>query len=308
MAAVRSATQRLFRRDVRAACTALGMTRPVLSVAYYEGCIDDVRSIGIDRVVYRCIDDIDHPDERALCRSADLVLVNHARLLEGRRELNGNAHVVPNGCEFERLRRPVTDESLFSRIPRPRVGMVAVLNHWINWEWLLASARRRPDVSLVLVGPVRPWTPRPHERLNAEALARLRTLPNVHWIGERVGDALLAALWGLDVGVIAFTDTQFNRGRDPLKLYQYLAVGLPVVTSPLNAFPSLPDGVRTAHKAEEFGTLIDEALKRGAAEGRDGRIAFARAADWSERARTVDALLREHFDVSTSRPMTRAAS
>ena len=307
-ATMRAVGQRLFRHDVLTACAALGITRPVLSVAYYDGCMDDVQSLGGDRLVYRCIDDIENEEERELCRRADVVFVNHPGLLDARTSLNPRLHVVPNGCEFDRLSRRVTDESILSGIPRPRVGLVGVLNHWVNWEWLLAFARRRPDVSLVLVGPVRGWTPKDDERANAGALEELRALGNAYWVGERTGDALTAALWGLDVGLVAFTDTQFNRGRDPLKLYQYLAVGLPVVTSPLSAFTSLPAGVRCADKVDEFCALIEDALSSDARAGRDERVRFARAADWSERIRTADAVLHQHFDVSTMRAAPEGAA
>jgi glycosyltransferase involved in cell wall biosynthesis len=299
--AIRRLSQRLFRHDVHAACAALGISRPVYSVAYYEHCVEDLQLLGADRVLYRCIDDIQNDEEQALCRGADLVFVCHRTVFESKRPLNRHAHLLPNGCDFEQLTRLVIDDSIFAGIPRPRVGMSGMLDHWVNYAWLLALARHRPDVSLVLIGPVRRWRADAAERSNAEAFEALRSLPNVHWVGEKLGDEFTAALRALDVALIAFTDTPFNRGRDPLKLYQYLAVGLPMVTSPLSGFPSLPPGVLAAHTAEEFCNRVDEALTSGAKIGREARIDFARESDWRGRVRAADALLRQQFALITPR-------
>jgi glycosyltransferase involved in cell wall biosynthesis len=158
-----------------------------------------------------------------MTRRADLVFVVNDYLLEQRRRWNTNCRFVGNAGDVigfaEARKSPVAPRDL-AGIPGPRVGFHGTLTgDKLDVPLVEELARRRPEWSFVLVGPEK----------DRAALAALRQHGNVHTLGPRSASELPAYLSAFDVVLIPYRRTPFT-GR-PLKVYEALAAGVPVVAT-----------------------------------------------------------------------------
>ena len=137
--------------------------------------------------------------------------------------MHPNVHLVEHGVDHEQLSRAVNEELPIplelASLPRPIFGFVGVVGEWVDLDLLAALARGRPDASIVIIGPVLV----PH--------GPCADLPNVHWLGARDHGSLPGYLRLFDVGLIPFKHVPLTHNANPIKLYEYLAAGVPVVST-----------------------------------------------------------------------------
>ncbi|MBK9121420.1 MAG: glycosyltransferase [Phycisphaerales bacterium] len=249
------------------------------------------------RVVYDCIDDLAvhvprkelAPQfaawERALvARSSGGVVVAErlgTRLRAQRPELP--LATIRNGVDAalfaERaaaLPRPVD-------VPADRsvVGFVGALYEWIDWEMIRVVAHALPDVAFVLIGP-EDGRGSPHV---------LASLPNVHLLGPRPYAQVPAYMAAFTAGWVPFLQDEIGAAANPVKIYEYFAVGCPVVTTPVADTELFGDLAVVVRTPEEAVAALRTVLLEGAARASERR-AFARANDWSVRAREYVAFVR----------------
>jgi len=238
--------------------------------------------------------------ERAHIEAVGLVLVASESLLEAR-AASGKAHRLPNAADVRHYKGAIADDAdaedeLFvevlkhpTRIPaefddleRPIVFYGGAAYGWFDFDLLAEVARRRPDWSFVLVGPV--------GRGPAS-----RGLPgNVRLLGRRDYDDFPGYVLGADVAILPWRDGPFSRNADPIVLYEYLLCGKPVVATPFRAALEKGALVRTADSAEAFGAAIEEGLaERPGGEGFRSRVSYALANTWESRAATAIELIGE---------------
>jgi glycosyltransferase involved in cell wall biosynthesis len=183
-----------------------------------------------------------------------------------------------NGVEFDHFAapRPVPDD--IKDLPRPRIGYLGLLSHFLDFEVLEALRQARAGGTLVLIGPGSPAT---------EAQVRaLAARDGVAVLGPRPYEQAPAYLQALDVGVIPFrAHDPFVQGINPNKVYQYLASALPVVTTPLLDLPNDPPMLQYADDAAGFVAAVGRALGQ-VTDGERCR-ALARPYDWGELARRM---------------------
>lgn len=179
--------------------------------------------------------------------------------------------LLGNGVEMAHFEAPRTLPADLAALPRPRIGYVGLLSHFLDFELLEALRRNRRGGTVVLIGPGSPATD--------AAVAEFGRREGVAVLGPRPYAEVPAYMQGLDVGVIPFRAADpFVQGINPNKVYQYLAAGLPVITTPLlDLAPSAPD-LLFAATPDEVGTALAQALEAPADAAR--RRALARPHDW----------------------------
>jgi glycosyltransferase involved in cell wall biosynthesis len=235
---------------------------------------------------FGAMDNAQKPLEQALEEDADLIFAVSPNLVAQHRQRGRDAILLPNGVDIGLFSQAIEGELLVPEdlacIPHPRVGFIGwLIPYWIDIELMLEIARMRPDWSLVLIGPKVAWEPP-------------LLPPNVHLLGFRPYHQLPNYLKGLDVCLVPFKDNAITHGASPLKLYEYLAAGRAVVSTPVPDLPTFGDLVWQAHTAQEFVRAIEDAL----ASAHDPvlqqrRIEAVRPHSWEARAETVMYHLRQ---------------
>lgn len=212
---------------------------------------------------------------KRLLRQADRVWATTGHLEAGVRDQRPDVVRTSLGVDFDAFARGLErpEPTALRRIPGPRIGLVGRLNDRIDWDLVERLVWVRPDWHLVVVGPI-------HRAgvATRDALGRLEGSPNFHLLPAVPHREMPAYLARLDVCLIPYRITQGTQGVHPNKLYEYLAAGRPVVSTPLPAVEEFGDVVRTA-AADTFVEAIEQTL----ATGNDSIIAVGR-----ERMRNLD--------------------
>jgi teichuronic acid biosynthesis glycosyltransferase TuaH len=220
-------------------------------------------------------------EERKAIERADLVLAVSAELRERWQALGADPVVFPNGCDFEAYARldNLEPAPVPAGFPSPVAGAVGLFTERVDVRLLQAVADT--GIGLLLVGRRDPgWS-----RAEADALLRM---PNVHHAGAVPFTELPHWYARMDVGLTAYSDSAFNRASCPLKTLEYLAAGLPVVSTDLPASRMLrreTREVRIATGYEAFATAVCAAARapNGPQAVRE-RQAVAERHSWTARA------------------------
>jgi glycosyltransferase involved in cell wall biosynthesis len=193
-----------------------------------------------DVCVYDCMDELSAfrnaprelvQMERLLMQRADVVFTGGQSIYEAKRRLHKSIHPFPSSIDvahFHKARRPAKDPADQAHIPHPRVGFAGVIDERLDVMLLAQAAENMPDVHFVMIGPVVKIDP-----------AELPRLPNIHWLGGKSYTELPAYMAHWDMGWMPFALNEATRYISPTKTPEFLAAGLPLVST------AIVDVVRT---------------------------------------------------------------
>lgn len=249
-------------------------------------------------VIYYCVSDLPSSSHQArkiksteekVFLESDLVFAFAEKLAERARRYSERVYLFPGGVDFDafdEVRR--TDEGPpadLAELPRPRVGYLGGLHQWVDQDLVSSAARRLPEATFVLVGPVQ------------GDVERLRGCPNVRFLGARSHADVPRYLKGFDVGIVPYRLTEYTAHVYPSKLNEYLSMGLPVVATDLPEIRRFNadhgNVVTVARTSEEFAEGIRSALMPTGDGEVDRRIAVARENSWDGRLTQMSALIED---------------
>jgi glycosyltransferase involved in cell wall biosynthesis len=297
--ATRRINRTLLMRIIRRWLCAAGGPRPIAWTFLPTPLAREaIARIDAELVVYFCVDDLPSsspgarrvaPSEAELFRSADLVLVTSERLARRALRYRERVHMFPFGVsyrQFERERLSVAPPPPDVRnLPRPRVGYLGGVNPKLDQDLLAGVARRLPDASFVLVGPIE------------TDVSALRQCPNVRLLGPRPHGEVPAYLKAFDVAVIPYRLTDYTASVYPAKLNEYLAMGLPVVGTDLVEIRRLNAAhgsvVHVAGDEETFAAAVRQAGGSSSSEDVARRLAVARQNNWTTRIPEIERLVKD---------------
>jgi len=250
--------------------------------------------------VYHCIDEfapgsrgrkrrLINEYESELLAKVDVVFANSALTAANKRRLNPHTYRIPSGADVEHFAQAL-DPALpphpaIASLPRPRIGYIGHINERLDYAVLEALARQRPAWSLALVGDTYPWT------LDAPPLRRLRALSNVHFLGRHPFPDMPALVKGMDVCLLPYADDERARYRSPLKLYEYLAAGKPVVSTDHPEARELAEVIDIAATPEAFIASVERALAEDRPAEQRRRVAAAQPHSWDRRVDEMERIL-----------------
>lgn len=260
-----------------------GRTEALIRWYYTPMMLPFSRHLAAACTVYDCMDELKNfrfappelvPLEQELFGLADLVFTGGYSLYEAKRDSHASVHPFPSSVDaahFAQGRVLVQDASDQAGLPNPRLGFYGVIDERMDLDLIAAIADARPDWTIVMVGPVVKIDP-----------AELPQRVNLVWLGPKGYAELPLYAGGWDVALMPFAINEATRFISPTKTPEYLAAGLPVVSTPIT------DVIR--HYGEIAGVFVGEG-KEAFVEACEQALALRRTGDgWRAEA---DALLAE---------------
>jgi glycosyltransferase involved in cell wall biosynthesis len=255
-----------------------------------------IGSFGEEFSVYDCVDDYPQqvgpsPRRRELVAALDgdtaarsrLVFATTPSLVERQLSRNPRSHLVANVGDFEHFRTAADPASALPELrdlPRPVLGFAGnFLETKVDFDLLAAVAGAFPEATILLAGPARGAAHAKLERL-------LRSAPNTRWLGLQPYELLPRVVAAFDVGLIPYLENDYTRSCFPLKLYEYLAGGKPVVAAGLPSVGGLAPQVVLAHSKDEFVEAVRDALHLPPSAA-EARVALAARNTWDGRAQRL---------------------
>lgn len=220
---------------------------------------------------------------------AELVAASAGDLLEKVRRDRPDAILCPNGVDYRHFARPPgeppADVADLVDAGRPVVGYYGAIAEWVDFSLIRKAAEEMSDVSFVFIGPEYDASVRQH--------LDVFDLPNVRWLGVKDYRDLPDYLAVFDVATIPFVVNDVTQAVSPIKLFEYMAGGRPVVTPNLRECARY-EAVLVAADPDDYVAKLRQALAlRPDAEHQALLRRTARANTWEMRAGTlVDALAR----------------
>ena len=212
-----------------------------------------------------------------MLREADVVFAVSEDLYQRARAVNPNTYRAPNATDMSILGQDdavLTVPSDLVGLPHPIVGYIGQIGDKIDYALVQMLAEARPAWSFAFVGNV--WD---NHRQQVDALSHL---PNVVFLGQKSYQELAGYLAGFDVCIMPHLCNALTQSMDPIKLYDYLASGKPIVSTPVAGVERFSDVVYVGATLETFIAGLGEAMQEdGHLKAR--RQAYARENSWSHR-------------------------
>ncbi len=237
------------------------------------------------KLVYDCMDEWQtfqgiHPAipaaELPLVQQCDLVVVTAQRLLEKWSPAGRPTLLVRNAVDVDFYERQYGPNTLLEGLRHPIIGFYGGIADWFDLDLMIHIARARPACTFVLIGGV-----------FGLDLAELEALPNVHLCGQQPYERMPQYLYHFDVCIIPFKLNEVTRATDPVKFYEYISWGKPVVSVNLPELDQYRDFLYLAADKEEFALKIDAALQERDPELVGRRKELARANSWRHRVALI---------------------
>ena len=227
--------------------------------------------------------------EQELLKNADLVFTTSPHLYETRKQYNPFTYYIPNVADVDYFEKARFDETRIpdeiKHIPSPVIGFVgAVSSYKLDISLIQFIAEAHPDWQIVLVGPI-------GEGEMQTDLGKLPHYSNVHLLGPRDYLSLPGYIKKFDVCIIPYRLNQYTKGVFPIKFFEFMATGKPIVTTPLPSLLDFADIVSIAHSRYEFVSAIEQLLNQDLTKNQ--RLKEAKKHSWESRIDQMMALIAE---------------
>ncbi len=237
------------------------------------------------KLVYDCMDEhagfshtgqVAIKDELILLSKSDLVLFSSNVLQNKYKDTNEKSLLLPNGTDFELFHQAaqVINSDLNNQFRHPVIGYYGAIADWFDTQLVRKLASTHPEWTFVLIGST-----------ELAHLKPLYGLSNIHLLGEKPYEKLPEFLSVFDVCIIPFIRNSLTNATDPVKLYEFLSAGKPVVASHLDEISKYGEYIHTAGTLDEWERAIQDSLVEEKTEALLAfRFEFARTNTWKMRA------------------------
>ena len=220
--------------------------------------------------------------EDRLIANADVLICSSMNLVESTATATHNpCYLLRNACDFAHFNTAAAAGS--PRAGSRLIGYFGAIEDWFDIVLVERLALEIPDATIMLIG-----------QDQIAAVERLRGLQNVDFLGEVPYADLPTYLNRFDVCIIPFILNDLTAATDPIKVYEYLASGKPVIATALPELTLCADMIHVAQHHDQFIAMVRDALLEGDSEPiRQQRIEFARQNSWSDRAASMRHIVRQ---------------
>jgi len=283
-AAARRINQWLLVATLRSAIRKLGFRKRV-TWTFLPSSANVAGNLGETMVIYHCTDEFSEFSgtsknaildmEQRLIAKANCVFVSAERLLRSKAQHNPNTFLIRHGVDVDHFRKacdgstPIPEDIV--RIPSPIIGFFGLIADWVDLRLVADIARARPHWSFVLVGKV------------DTDISPIALVHNVHVLGQKPYEGLPGYCRRFDAAILPFVINELTLNANPLKLREYLAAGLSVVSTPIPEVRELGSLVRIGSTSADFVEHLESVLSQGKS---GNRLAVSLKMDresWDER-------------------------
>lgn len=250
-------------RQVKGAMRKLGM-KNIINMVFNPAAGMIAGHLGETEQIYYCVDEYTaftgvsaglKEIEEDLFRRSDFVVVSAETLLESKKQFNEKTFLIRHGVDFNHFRTALDEATAIpaeiADLPKPVIGFHGLLADWVDFKLIRKIAEHFRGGSVVLIGKI--------TFDGEEKVKILDDVPNVHFLGRKPYEELPAFCKGFDVALNPFVMNELTRHVNPLKVREYLAAGLQVVSSDIQEVRVLPHCLIGANHAE-FIAKIEEVL------------------------------------------------
>lgn len=249
-----------------------------------------VGKLGESSFHYLCLDDWAEFDgamkcltklERELLDRVDSSFAISEILVQNRKPLNGDSYFFPQGVNYEHFNRPKQIPEHLKNVTKPVIGYFGLIANYIDIELIRDSALYYPDYTFLIIGKT------------TVDLSELTKLKNVIYTGP-IDYANLPDYAGVfDAGLIPFRLNELTIASNPLKLVEYLSLGIPVISTALPEVKKFGKIVYAAETNRDFIQLIEKAVKEDTEQKRVERRTLAADYSWESIADRISETISE---------------
>lgn len=223
-----------------------------------------------------------------ITKKADLIFTVSEELKNFYKKLNRDkdVHWIPNGVDYEHFNdeRLINRKNELSNFDRPIIGYLGTIESRLDFDLIAKIAKAHKDKEIVLCGPVWPIVKR-------EIKQKLNKFKNVHMFGRINFDDAPGYVNKFNVAIIPHKLNAFVQSMNPMKMYDYLACGKPIVATNGAGLNMFKDQIYFADDHEKFISAIDRAIKDDSAEKQNERRAAVKPHSWKSRADKMTKLI-----------------
>ena len=248
------------------------------------------------KLIYDCMDEhtgfstnsekMLQQEDRIIINS-DLVLATSHILYQKCSQITNQVILLPNAVDFNHFTQS-SNVSSISNLDGPIIGYIGAISDWFDSEMIASAASKRPDWQFVLIG----------DTYGAD-LVPLQGLENVHLLGEKPYNDLPGYLHQFDVACIPFRRTPLTLATNPVKFYEYMSTGKPIVSLDLPELEPFKDYYYPIHSANQFISEIEAALNESSQEIVTERIRIAQSNTWNHRYKKLGGAIQQLFGNAT---------
>jgi glycosyltransferase involved in cell wall biosynthesis len=270
----------------------IGLQNPIL-FTFLPNTVDVIGNFGESKIIFYCVDEFSIFDgvatetvldmEKRLIQKADIVLATSQKLFESKRKYNNNSYFMPHGVDVEHFAKAQSDETIIpddiKDIKKPIIGFFGLLDDRFDQDLISKVAKLKPDWSIVLISKT------------DVPISLLKECKNIHILGQRDYQTLPAYCKAFDVALIPYILNEQTENVNPIKLREYLASGLPVVSTKLPEVVKYNEVAMIAENHEDFIKSLEIAIKENSKEKINERMKFVEKESWISKAEEISSII-----------------
>lgn len=293
---IRKINKELLALSVRLSASRLNFQNPILWI-FIPTAVDLVGRCDESLSIYYCVDEFAqfpgvHIEtvetlERELLEKVNLCFTSALHLFHDKSRHNPHTHYMPHGVDiahFAKTLEPDTEvASEIAALPKPVIGFYGLIEKWIDLDLIEYIAKSHPDWSIVMIGK------------HVVDISKFKDIKNVYFLGPKPYEILPTYSKGFDVALIPFAMNKLTMSVNPLKLREYLAAGIPVVSVDLPEVRKYSEVVKIALDYDDFVRQIEFAVCENNPYLARYRSNFMKDESWEGKMKSIDARLAAHL-------------
>jgi len=230
--------------------------------------------------------------EKNLSELADIVFVVSHNLYKRSEKINPNTYLLPNGADFNHFYKVNSSERKIApdmeKIKPPIIGYTGALKPSFDFDLISYMAEKNPNWSIVLIGPPR------KDDMILEEIKSMKKYRNILLFGEKPYELLPNYIKKFDVCILPYKKIEYTDYFDPLKLYEYMAAGKPIVSSDYPAARRFESVICISNNYDGFVQEIRKILRQKNHKNRYKQIEMAKNNSWDVRIDEMGSIIEKH--------------